>query len=133
MKKIKVTGLKNIQKNLRLNELQVRKRTAKGLRHGAEEIKQESIARTPLDTGRLIDSAYGGKGAPVMETSSGAMWTKVGYDDTIAPYAMAVHESPGTLKGKPRRNGNGNYWDLTGQPHFLHNAVMEKLPRLKES
>ena len=131
MRKVEIKGVKNIVRNLGLSERMIMRKAKAGLQAVGELVKTESVNRTPIDTGRLVDSAYGGKDTPVRQTSSGKLWTKVGYDDTIAPYALAVHESPGKLKGKPRANGNGNYWDLTGEPMFLHNAIMSNMVKIK--
>ena len=66
---------------------------------------------TPVDTSNLINSQYikVNKGL----TGSNAV---VGY---TANYAAAVHGKKGTLKGKPRANGNGNYWTPDAEPLFL--------------
>ena len=74
---------------------------------------------TPVDTSNLINSQYikVNKGL----TGSNAV---VGY---TANYAAAVHGKKGTLKGQPRANGNGNYWDPAGEPHFLSKAFDDNL------
>jgi hypothetical protein len=41
-----------------------------------------------------------------------------------------VHEASGKLRGKPRPNGNGAFWDPQGkaQPKFLETAARVKEP-----
>lgn len=75
----------------------------------------------PIDTSNLINSAY----APqIMKTSEGATGT-IGF---TANYAGDVHERSGVLKGKPRADGNGNYWDPHGEPKFLTKGFDELKP-----
>jgi len=44
------------------------------------------------------------------------MTGRVGY---TASYAARVNAAGGTLKGKPRPDGSGNYWDPDAEPYFL--------------
>jgi len=67
---------------------------------------------TPMDTGNLAQSQY----APQISQRLGVTTGKVGY---TANYAHAVHEAPGVLKGLPRPNNRGNYWDPNAEPKFL--------------
>lgn len=67
---------------------------------------------TPIDTSNLVNSQY----APQIGHVPGRTTGTVGY---TASYASAVHDAPGTLAGKPRMNGNGNYWDPNAEPGFL--------------
>lgn len=67
---------------------------------------------TPVDTSNLINSGY----APQIRQEGGKIVGTVGY---TASYAFAVHDAPGTLKGQPRLNGRGDYWDPNAQPRFL--------------
>lgn len=72
-----------------------------------------AAAITPRDTSTLVNSQY----REVKKKQTGHMQGIVGYG-AIA-YAIDVHFKKGTLKGKPRSNGNGNYWDPYGEPLFL--------------
>lgn len=61
-----------------------------------------------------------------------------------AKYALAVHNAKGTLKGKPRGSfgktkdgrefgggtGNGNYWDIGGEPGFLKKGFNNNLDKI---
>lgn len=67
---------------------------------------------TPVDTGTLINSQFR------RLTYQGADSVK-GMAGYTAAYAAAVHGKSGIAKGKPRANGNGNYWDPAGEPEFL--------------
>lgn len=84
-----------------------------------------SVAKTPIDTGFLVNSMY----APVIVNYGAKSFGHVGY---TANYAAAVHEKKGTLKGQPRpkRNGksSGNYWDPSGEPNFLKKGFDELKP-----
>lgn len=66
----------------------------------------------PRDTGNLANSAY----APQVTVTNGAVTGHIGY---TAEYAAFVHDTSGKLKGLPRTNGNGSYWDPSGEPDFL--------------
>lgn len=74
----------------------------------------------PVDTGKLKGSGF--VESPKM--SGGKPVVVIGFG---AEYALAVHESPGTLKGEPRtgERSKGRYWDPQGQaqPKFLQKAI----------
>lgn len=72
---------------------------------------------TPVDTANLRNSQY-----RHIQKSADGLHGRVGY---TAAYAAAVHDAPGTLRGEPRANGNGNYWDDEGEPGFLDKAFVE--------
>lgn len=76
---------------------------------------------TPMDTGNLAQSQY----IPQISQRAGKTVGKVGY---TAIYAHAVHEVPGTLKGLPRPNNRGNYWDPNAEPKFLTKGFEQVLP-----
>lgn len=78
---------------------------------------------TPVDTANLRNSQYRDI-TPIREGLRG----RVGY---TAAYAAAVHDAPGTLMGKPRENGRGNYWDDQGEPEFLSKAFDEGEAEIK--
>jgi hypothetical protein len=75
---------------------------------------------TPADTGTLRNSQY--------RRVDGAHG-RVGY---TTAYAAAVHDAKGTLRGQPRANGNGNYWDPAGQPEFLVRAFEENEAEIRQ-
>ncbi len=66
---------------------------------------------TPVDTSTLINSHF-------VDIQAGTGKT-VGVTGYTAGYAAAVHEASGTLAGQLRPDGNGNYWDPSGEPKFL--------------
>lgn len=78
---------------------------------------------TPMDTGNLAASQY----APDINRKAGKVMGTVGY---TADYAAYVHNAPGTLKGLPRANGNGNYWDPDAEPQFLTKGFEELKPSI---
>lgn len=78
---------------------------------------------TPVDTANLRNSQY----RDIRPIGNG-LRGRVGY---TASYAAAVHAAPGTLKGEPRPNGNGNYWDDEGEPGFLDKAFVEARSDIK--
>lgn len=69
---------------------------------------------TPAEYGNLRNSQY-----RIVRPYSGGLRGRIGY---TANYAAAVHGAKGTLRGKPRASGNGNYWDPAGKPRFLARA-----------
>lgn len=69
---------------------------------------------TPAEYGNLRNSQY-----YIVRPYKGGMRGRIGY---TANYAASVHGAKGTLRGKPRVSGNGNYWDPAGQPRFLARA-----------
>ena len=72
---------------------------------------------TPVDTSNLINSQY-----RRIERGPFGAWGRVGY---TAAYASAVHAASGELRGQPRPNGRGNYWDPAGEPGFLKKGFDE--------
>lgn len=75
-----------------------------------------AIARThvPVENNILAPSEY-----RKVQSSGTTYIGMVGY---TAEYAAAVHEAKGTLKGKPRPSGRGNYWEPDAKPKFLSSA-----------
>jgi len=129
--KVELKGLSTTLKKIDMFEMKTQFKISQGLTLAGELVKRESIKQTPRDTGDLIKSAYGGRGVPVLRSSSG-LYTTVGYDAKIAPYATEVHEAPGKhMKkntkrlSKNGRGGNGNMWDIGGRPKFLQNALFK--------
>ncbi|WP_414163861.1 hypothetical protein ACMGGS_18615 [Superficieibacter sp. BNK-5] len=66
---------------------------------------------TPIHTSALVNSQFR-ELRPMPE----GMMGRVGY--TVS-YASRVNAAEGTLKGKPRPDGSGNYWDPDAEPDFL--------------
>ncbi|MFO4024078.1 hypothetical protein [Enterobacter hormaechei] len=66
---------------------------------------------TPVHTSTLVNSMY-----RQLKPVAGGMTGRVGY---TASYAAFVNAAEGTIKGTPRPDGSGNYWDPDGEPDFL--------------
>lgn len=116
---IKVKGIKEAKANLDrfIGDIQGRK-VIRAIRSALIIIAPEAARMTPVGkTSNLINSQF------LDVKVNGTMVTgRVGYS---ANYAVYVHESKGTLKGRPRpvSQGGGNYWDPSGEPKFLERAV----------
>lgn len=102
---------------------------------------------TPVDTSNLINSQY-----RTVKKEGKRVVAAIGY---TAKYAAAVHNAPGTLKGKPRAHfgktsnrsefgpviprafgggtGRGNYWDPDAEPRFLEKAATENMDEINEA
>lgn len=78
---------------------------------------------TPIATGFLVNSQY----APRIEQREGNTTGHVGY---TALYAAAVHEALGKLRGQPRLNGDGRFWDPNAEPGFLKKGFEELKPAI---
>lgn len=78
---------------------------------------------TPIDTSNLVNSQY----APQIDVQQRKVAGHIGY---TAEYAAQVHEAPGTLAGRPRENGNGDYWDPNAEPGFLTKGFDEIKPSI---
>ena len=115
-----VKGIKNINRKLdKLSEDITNTSLNKALYIAASVGAGYSVMMTPMDTSNLVNSIYIKVGKGINKSH-----VVVGY---TANYAAAVHGKKGTLKGKPRSNGNGNYWDPAGEPHFLSKAFDDNL------
>lgn len=66
---------------------------------------------TPIDTSFLINSQFRS-----IKVQSGRVLGLVGY---TASYAAAVHDRKTKSSGVKRPNGNGFFWDPSGEPQFL--------------
>lgn len=117
-------GIERVKLNLdkKIHEIS-NERTEKAVYMVASQGRALADTMTPVDTSNLINSGY----APEIEKTSSGMMAKVGY---TANYAFAVHEKPGTLMGEPRANGNGKYWDPSGEPQFLTKGFEELKPSI---
>lgn len=119
---VRVKGLKEVQKNLDSFFDEVSgKKTERAVYQILSTGLATSRAKTPIDTGKLLDSSY----TPIFFRSAGKTVGVVGYR---APYALFVHDAEGVLRGKKRSSGNGNYWDPNAEPKFLENAFNEIKP-----
>ena len=79
---------------------------------------------TPVDTSNLINSQY----IKLIPSVNG--WSaKIGY---TANYAAAVHSKKGTLRDKPRPDGNSNYWDPSGEPKFLTKGFEQNASEIRQ-
>lgn len=78
---------------------------------------------TPIDTSNLVNSQY----APQLTVQADKVTGHLGY---TAAYAGAVHDASGSLDGKPRMNGNGNYWDPNAEPGFLRKGFEQIKPAI---
>lgn len=78
-------------------------------------VSANTAPMVPIDTSFLLNSEY-----RKVTKRFGGFEGVLGFGAHYAPY---VHEAPGTLKGQPRANGNGKYWDPDGEPQFLAKGV----------
>lgn len=109
---VKVKGIRRVRSNINL-ELQdiANNRTPRVLAEVAITGAKYAALLTPIKSSTLINSQY----RQLYKLSDGYE-ARVGY---TANYAAAVNTAKGTLKGKPRPDGSGNYWDPNAEPDFL--------------
>lgn len=118
MSDVRLKGLQDVQKNLKVahNKVEANKRQA--LTRIGIMVKADSVKKTPVDTGNLRGSAY-------YEVEKDKV--RIGY---TAAYAAWVHELVDeVLRGLNRTKsktstGKGQYWD-GGESQFLLKAVRE--------
>lgn len=113
---VKIKGIKAAQRRLDAVVEDVRTRRAvRAIKSAMFIIGAESALMTPMDTGTLVNSQF-------QETMiNGTRITgRIGYS---ANYAVYVHNASGIMKGLPRPNNRGNYWDPSGEPKFLTKAA----------
>ncbi|SPZ52586.1 Uncharacterised protein [Serratia quinivorans] len=113
---VKIKGIKAAQRRLDAVVEDVRTRRAvRAIKSAMFIIGAESALMTPMDTGTLVNSQF-------QETMiNGTRITgRIGYS---ANYAVYVHNASGIMKGLPRPNNRGNYWDPAGEPKFLTKAA----------
>jgi len=121
-----VVGLSTIQKKtMKLAGDISDRKVAAALTAGAIVGQAYSAMLTPVDTGNLYNSQY----RKLEKVGSG--W-RVGIGYTAA-YAAAVHSKKATGKGKPRANGNGNYWDPNAEPEFLRKGFEDHRPEVERA
>lgn len=112
----KLTGIKEaLRRTEQITNNIISVKIVRALKSATYIIRTESATMTPIDTSTLINSQF-----DVVEVNGNKITGKVGYS---AKYALYVHNASGKLKGTPRENGNGNYWDMHGEPQFLTKAV----------
>lgn len=107
-----VKGIKRVQMNTRkvLSDI-AGIRTERVLYEAMTAGANHAALITPVATSVLINSQY-----KKLEPLPSGMIGRVGY---TASYAAAVNAASGKLKGKPRPDGGGNYWDPDAEPDFL--------------
>ena len=120
---VKVTGLRETLANLSKAANKYEGATGKALEATGRLIKKRSVAKTPVDTGALVKSAYSTKSRGVGFKKH--VW--VGYGER---YAGTVHEyRQEKLRGKKRTkpNSQGTYWSPTGESAFLEKAAYQSV------
>lgn len=87
----------------------------------------EAAGMAPQHTSTLVNSKF-----HKVEVKGGRIEGVAGY---AAEYALAVHEAPGTLDGRPRPKENsiaqGNFWDPRGEPEFLRKGFEQAEPAIR--
>lgn len=119
-----VKGIERVKRNYKAKVAQISGPvSAAAVRNVLSQGAAVAATMTPVDTSNLINSAY----APQITVTDGKVSGYVGY---TAEYAAFVHDTSGKLKGLPRANGNGNYWDPAGEPGFLEKGFEEIKPHI---
>lgn len=77
---------------------------------------------TPIDTSTLINSHF-----VYIDVEPGKIVGRTGY---TAAYAAAVHAAEGVLKGQPRPDNRGDFWDPNAEPQFLSKGFEEIIPNV---
>ncbi|WP_312740449.1 HK97 gp10 family phage protein [Cedecea neteri] len=115
---VKVKGVSQAKQKLDalLGEVQGRK-VGRAIKSALFIIGADAATMTPIDTSYLVNSQY-----QELLVNGTRVTGRVGYS---ANYAVYVHEASGKLKGRPRANGSGNYWDPSGEPKFLEKAFKD--------
>jgi len=113
---VKIKGIKAAQRRLDAVVEDVRTRKAvRAIKSAMFIIGAESALMTPMDTGTLVNSQFQ---EPMINGTR--ITGRIGYS---ANYAVYVHNASGIMKGLPRPNNRGNYWDPSGEPKFLTKAA----------
>lgn len=113
--KAEVTGLDAANDKLTAELRKVGRLSERFVTKALISVSANTAPMVPIDTSFLINSEY-----RKVTDRFGGFEGELGYGANYAPY---VHEAPGTLKGEPRANGNGDYWDPDGEPQFLAKGV----------
>lgn len=120
---VKVKGVNQAKQKLDalLGEVQGRK-VGRAIKSALFIIGADAATMTPIDTSYLVNSQY-----HELLVNGTRVTGRVGYS---ANYAVYVHEASGKLKGRPRANGSGNYWDPSGEPKFLEKAFKDNADKV---
>lgn len=120
---VKVKGVSQAKQKLdaMLGEVQGRK-VGRAIKSALFIIGADAATMTPIDTSYLVNSQY-----QELLVNGTRVTGRVGY---YANYAVYVHEASGKLKGRPRANGSGNYWDPSGEPKFLEKSFKDNADKV---
>lgn len=119
-----VKGINRVRRNIRaiVKDIEVR-RTEEAISAILTSGAGKAKTMTPISTSNLINSQY----APQIEQGQGKTTGHIGY---TASYAGAVHGIENPSSGRPRPNGNGNFWDPNAEPEFLAKGFEEIKPQI---
>lgn len=122
---VKVRGLDRIKAKMDalLGDIQGKK-AVRGVQSAMFIVGAEAASMTPRDTATLVNSQF-----RELSFTGTRLSGRVGFS---ANYAAHVHDATGQLKGQPRANGQGDYWDPHGEPEFLKKALEEKRDQVVE-
>ncbi|WP_299996833.1 HK97 gp10 family phage protein [uncultured Cedecea sp.] len=122
---VKVRGLEQVQARMDalIGDIQGRK-AVRGVQSAMFVVGAEAASKTPRDTATLVNSQF-----RELSFIGTRLIGRVGFS---ANYAAYVHDAAGKLKGQPRANGRGDYWNPHGEPEFLKKAVEEKRDQVVE-
>lgn len=114
---VKITGYKEIQKNLKKFQNEIHVAARKGVTAAGNQIGRMSAKQTPVVTGVLRNSLYN---KPHKRTNR--ILTEVGY---TAEYAAAVHENPyaGRTGGQSSSGQRYKNYSRVGKWKFLEDPV----------
>lgn len=98
-------------------------RAIRGMNDALTAGTAEAAGMTPQHLSPLINSVF-----KLVTKEEGRIVGRVGY---TAEYALAVHEAPGKLRGKPRPDGKGVFWGPRGEPQFLKKGFERAEPVIK--
>lgn len=104
----------NLSQNMRKFAKAESNSLLRGVTKAVKFIEGEAVQIAPIEFGVLRGSAFS-----QAEKQRGGIVGRAGF---TAFYAPMVHEAPMKLKGQPRGNGKGNYWQ-GGENKFLEKAV----------
>lgn len=122
---VKVRGLDQVTARMKALIGNVRGvRAVRGMQSASFVIGAEAASKAPRDTSTLVNSQF-----RELTFVGTRLRARVGFS---ANYAASVHDATGKLKGQPRANGRGDYWDPHGEPEFLKKAVEEKRDQVVE-
>lgn len=119
-----VRGVERVKRNFRVAVQQIDgAKTNAGVYAILSQGGAMAQTMAPIDTSNLVNSQY----APQISHQNGRTEGTIGY---TAAYAGSVHDAEGTLKGRPRENGNGDYWDPNAEPEFLKKGFEQIKPAI---